>query len=151
MHYDIYKRFLLFEGFSQLFLDGTFRESIPDLQPVVATEHSSRRIGVLLQVKTFKLQDNLRHLRCKDDVGTLQAVGVFFREPRGLYHSSRCCIVLRTFGTYEQETKEHHENFSTAQIVRGEGRGFLGEVHHSHRHPCQALLSHSLTSTDVVS
>lgn len=44
-----------FEEFSQLFLDITFREPIPDLQPVVATEHSSWRIWVLLQVKTFKL------------------------------------------------------------------------------------------------
>lgn len=108
------------KDFSQLFLNVTFREAIPDLQPVIATEHSSWRVWVLLQVKTFKLQDNLSHLRRKDDVGALQAVGVLFREPRGLYHSTGSCIVLRTFGTCEQETKG--TQWECLSCARGTGR-----------------------------
>lgn len=108
------------KNFSQLFLNVTFREAIPDLQPVIATEHSSWRVWVLLQVKTFKLQDNLSHLRRKDDVGALQAVGVLFREPRGLYHSTGSCIVLRTFGTCEQEAKG--TQWECLSCARGTGR-----------------------------
>lgn len=66
----------------------TSREPIPDLQPVVATEHTSRGRWVWLQLEAFKLQDDLWHLRGEDHKCAVQIVGVFLGVAWRLYDAT---------------------------------------------------------------
>lgn len=66
----------------------TSREAVPDLQPVVSAENTSRRRGVGLQLEALELQNDLGHLGGEDHECAVQVVGVFLREAGRLYDAA---------------------------------------------------------------
>lgn len=78
----------------------TSREAIPDLQPVVAAEHTSGRRLVRLQLKTLKLQNDLRHLGSEDHKGAVQVVWVLLRKTGGLDDTAVGGEISGAFRTY---------------------------------------------------
>lgn len=65
----------------------TLRQAIPHVQPVVLAVALSHQQGVILQVKGQECEGDVHARRGDDHVGTLQVVGVFIWEPRGLDHA----------------------------------------------------------------
>lgn len=63
----------------------TSRESIPDLEPVVAAEYTSWGCRIGLQLEAFKLQNDFWHLWGKYHKCTVQIVGILLWEPGWLY------------------------------------------------------------------
>lgn len=60
----------------------TAREAVPDLQPVVSAENTSRGRRVGLHLEALELQNDLRHLGGEDHERAVQVVGVLLREAR---------------------------------------------------------------------
>lgn len=75
----------------------TSRKAIPNLQPVIAAEHTSRGRLVWFQLKTLELQNDLRHLGSKDHECAVQVVWVFLRKARRLYDTAVGGEVSGTF------------------------------------------------------
>lgn len=87
----------------------TSREAIPDLQPVIAAEHTSRGRLVRFQLETLKFQNDLRHLRSEDHKGAVQVVGVFLWKARGLDDTAVRGEVSGTFWTCSKKKQIESE------------------------------------------
>ena len=87
----------------------TSGEAIPDLQPVVAAEDTSRGRRVRLQLEALELQNDLGHLGGEDHKRAVQVVGVFLREPRRLYDSAVGGEVPRAFGTCSKDQRRRRD------------------------------------------
>lgn len=88
----------------------TSREAIPDLQPVIATEHTSRGCLVRFQLETLEFQNDLRHLGSEDHECAVQVVWVFLWKARGLYDAAVGGEVSGTFWTCRnKKQRQSHE------------------------------------------
>lgn len=85
----------------------TSGESVPNLQAIVAAEHSGRRLRVRLQLEALELQNDFRHLGGEDHEGAVKVVGVLLRKAGRLDDTAAGGEVPGTFRTWDGEKRAY--------------------------------------------